>query len=222
MGCPLWKHHETPIYPQVSPGLLWPWPSKAPFANRLHHRPAGRCPVGEENFLRNATNAFQQRSGRSWGGFEQPKKNGITWIQLTNNGEHNQQYGSILVWNYLILNLEQTRIDKYLITIFSFVILFKFVFSPLSLQELSIGIDGDQNWGYYLFSDKPGMGMYQKWWAPWDTQTMICNVCGIWKNEMKWNMFPPTPGFVHTKKQHIQTIWYTYHQRMKENTDYTH
>ena len=39
--------------------------------------------------------------------------------------------------------------------------------------------------------------------------------------ETCWNMFPTTPWFAHTKKQHIQTIWYNYHQRMNENTGYT-
>ena len=36
----------------------------------------------------------------------------------------------------------------------------------------------------------------------------------------KLSFIPPNPGFAHTKKQHIQTIWYTYHQRMHENTGY--
>ena len=38
----------------------------------------------------------------------------------------------------------------------------------------------------------------------------------------QWDNCPATPWFAHTKKQHIQTIWYTYHQRINENTGYTH
>jgi hypothetical protein len=72
------------------------------------------------------------------GGSEQPKKKEKKWIQLTN------KWGtSPTIWINIGMKLpdlesfKQTRIDKYLITIFSFVILFKFGFSPLSLQELS-------------------------------------------------------------------------------------
>ena len=44
------------------------------------------------------------------------------------------------------------------------------------------------------------------------------------KQKDAWNMIkhvPRNPPGSPTLKQHIQTIWYTYHQRMNENTGYT-
>ena len=35
-----------------------------------------------------------------------------------------------------------------------------------------------------------------------------------------WNIYHPNPGVAHTHTTH-PTIWYTYHQKMNENTGYT-
>ena len=58
----------------------------------------------------------------------------------------------------------------------------------------------------------------KKHWYLLYTLIHDCHLCK-WKHS-SGNMFPPNPRFA-TSKQHVQTIWDTYHQRMHENTGCT-